>query len=171
VHQDRGVEVPGHYQLFAPGFSQFLKAYECTEEKGCFPYEWMTSSEILNVSQLPPHEYFYSTLKNGNISAEEYQLCQKVWEDNNMTTMKEFLTWYNNKDVECLLEAINKMYRYYQNQNVDIYKDGISVPGLTLKCMFQELPYYFTLPDEKNKDLNQMYKNNVVGGQSIVFHR
>jgi hypothetical protein len=30
--------------------------------------------------------------------AEDYQLCQKVWEDNNMTTMKEFLTWYNNKD-------------------------------------------------------------------------
>ena len=34
---------------------------------------------------------FYRTLKNGNILAEEYQLCQKVWEDNNMTSMKEFL--------------------------------------------------------------------------------
>jgi hypothetical protein len=49
----------------------------------------MTSLEKLNVSQLPPHEAFYSTIKNGNISAEDYQLCQKVWEDNNMTTMKE----------------------------------------------------------------------------------
>jgi hypothetical protein len=35
----------------------------------------MTSLEKLNVSQLPPHEAFYSTLKNGNISAEDYQLC------------------------------------------------------------------------------------------------
>jgi hypothetical protein len=43
---------------------------------------------------------FYSTLKNENISAEDYQLCQTVWEDNDMKTMKEFLTWYNNKDVE-----------------------------------------------------------------------
>jgi len=137
----------------APGFSysQFLKAYGCTEEKGFFPYEWMTSLEKLNVSQLPPHEAFYSTLKNGNISTEEYHLCQRVWEDNNMTSMKEFLTWYNNKDVEPMLEAIEKMYLYYQNQNVDIFKDGISVPGLTLKYMFQDLPDYFTIPEEKNK--------------------
>jgi G:T-mismatch repair DNA endonuclease (very short patch repair protein) len=88
-----------------------------------------------------------------------------------MTTMKEFLTWYNNKDVEPLLEAIDKMYRYYQNQNIDILKDGISVPGPTLKYMFPDLPDYFTLPDEKNKDLYQLYKNNIVGGPSIVFHR
>jgi len=157
----------------APGFSysQFLKAYGCTEEKGFFPYEWMTSLEKLNVSQLPPHEAFYSTLKNENISAEDYQLCQKVWEDNNMTSMKEFLTWYNNKDVEPMLEAIEKMYLYYQNQNVDIFKDEISVPGLTLKYMFQDLPSYFTIPNEKNKDLYQLYKNNIVGGPSIVFHR
>jgi hypothetical protein len=31
-------------------------------------------------------------LKNGNLSVEEYQLCQKAWKENNMTTMKEFLT-------------------------------------------------------------------------------
>jgi hypothetical protein len=50
------------------------------------------------------------TLKNENISAEDYQLCQGVWEDNDMKTMKEFLTWYNNKDVEPMLEAIDKMF-------------------------------------------------------------
>ena len=61
------------------------------------------------------------------------------------------------------------MYLYNQNQNVDIFKDGISVPGLILK--FQDLPDYLTLPDEKNKDLYQLYKNNIVGGPSIVFHR
>ena len=54
----------------APGFSysQFLKAYGCTEEKGFFPYEWMTSLEKLNHTQLPAHEAFFSTLKNENIS-------------------------------------------------------------------------------------------------------
>jgi hypothetical protein len=40
----------------APGFSysQYLKAYKCTEQKGFVPYEWMTSLDKLNVSQLPP---------------------------------------------------------------------------------------------------------------------
>ena len=54
---------------------------------------------------------------------------------------------------------------------LDIFKDGISVSSLTLKYMFQDLPDYFTLQDEKNKDLYQLYKNNIVGGPSIVFHR
>jgi hypothetical protein len=129
-----------------------------------------TSLEKLNVSQLPPHEAFYSTLKNDNISTDEYQLCQRVWEDNNITTMKEFLTWYNNKDVVPMLEAI-EMYVCYQNQNVDISKDEISVPGPTLKYMFQDLPSYFTVPNETNKDLYQLFKNNIVGGPSIMLHR
>jgi hypothetical protein len=74
--------------------------------------------------------------------------------------------------VEPLLEAIDKMYLYYQNQNVDIIKDGISVPCLTLKYMkyiFQDLQDYFTIPNEKNKDLYQLYKNTITGGPSIVF--
>jgi hypothetical protein len=97
----------------------------------------MTSLGKFNVSQLPPHEAFFSTLKNENISAEDYQLCQTVWEDNDMKTMKEFLTWYNNKDVEPL-------FQFNQNCHIDMFKDSISVPGLTLKYMFQDLPDYFT---------------------------
>ena len=37
--------------------------------------------------------------------------------------------------------------------------------------MFQNLPDYFTLPNEKNKDLYQLYTNSIVGGPIIVFHR
>jgi hypothetical protein len=58
-------------------YSQYLKAYKCTEQKGFFAYEWMTSLDKLNVSELPPHEAFFSTLKNENISAEDYQMCQR----------------------------------------------------------------------------------------------
>jgi hypothetical protein len=52
-----------------------------------------------------------------------------------------------------------------------MFKDGISVPGLVLKYMFHDLPDYFTVPDEKNKDMYDLYRNSIVGGQSIVFHR
>ena len=53
-------------------YSQYLKAYKFTEQNGSVPYEWMTSLDKLNVSQLPPHEALFSTLKNENISAEVY---------------------------------------------------------------------------------------------------
>ena len=97
--------------FLAPGFSydKFLKAYECTQTKGFFPYEWMDSLDKLNQTYLPPHEAFYSTLKEQNISEEDYQYCLQVWSDNNMQTFKDFLVWYNNLDVQPFCDALEKM--------------------------------------------------------------
>ena len=60
--------------FLAPGFSydKFLKAYECPQTKRFFPYEWLDSLEKLEHTSLPPHQAFFSTLKNKNISDEEY---------------------------------------------------------------------------------------------------
>ena len=54
-----------------------------------------------------------------------------------------------------------------------MFKQGISVPGLTLLYLFNDLPEktYFTLFNEKNKDLHHLVKDHVVGGPSLVFHR
>ena len=77
----------------APGFSyeQFLKAYECTQTKGYFPHEWVDSLEKLNLPTLPPPEAFHSMLSNTAISEEQYEYCQRVWNDNNMETFRDFL--------------------------------------------------------------------------------
>ena len=74
----------------APGFSyeQFLKAYECTQTKGYFPHEWVDSLEKLNLSTLPPPEVLNSMLSNTAISEEQYEYCQRVWNDNNMETFR-----------------------------------------------------------------------------------
>ena len=54
-----------------------------------------------------------------------------------------------------------------------MFKQGISVPGLTLLYLFNDLPEktYFTIFNEKNKDLHDLVKDNIVGGPSIIFHR
>ena len=54
-----------------------------------------------------------------------------------------------------------------------MFKQGISVPGLTLLYLFNGLPEktYFTIFNEKNKDLHDLVKDNIVGGPSIIFHR
>ena len=94
----------------APGFSydQFLKAYECTQTKGYFPYEWVDSLEKLDFPSLPPPDVFHSTLSGSDITEEQYEYCQRVWNDNNMETFLDFLVWYNNRDVVPFLEAIDK---------------------------------------------------------------
>ncbi|XP_078694703.1 uncharacterized protein LOC144923755 [Branchiostoma floridae x Branchiostoma belcheri] len=157
----------------APGFSysHLLKAYECQETKGFFPYEWMDDLSKLEQTQLPPADAFYSRLRGTHISPDDYVYCQKVWEERGMKTMKDFLTWYNNKDVVPMLEAIQKMVDFYRDLGIDMLKDGISVPGLTLKYLFMNLESdtYFTLVD--NEEVYKLFKENIVGGPSIIFHR
>jgi hypothetical protein len=68
-------------------------------------------------------------------------------------------------------QAIDKMFIYFRNQRLEMFNDGISVPGRTLKYMFQDLPNYFTIPDKRNNDLHRLLKENIVGGPSIVLHR
>ena len=154
----------------APGFSydKYLKAYGCKITKGFFPYEYMDCLERLDDTTLPPKEAFFSQLKNEGISDEDYVGCQEAWRDNGMTTLRDFLVWYNNRDVVPFLQAIDRQFAFYQQRGIDMFKQGISVPGLTLLYLFNDLPEktYFTLFNEKNKDLHHL-----VGGPSLVFHR
>ena len=159
----------------APGFSydQFLKAYECEQTKGYFPYEWVDGLDKLEETSLPPYAAFYSSLKNQNITNEEYQYCQQVWKDKEMSTFKDFLVWYNNLDVVPFPEAVEKMSQFWQERKIDMFKDGVSVPGLTLKYLFSYLSpqTYFSLCDKANSDLYHLIRDNNTGGPSIIFHR
>ena len=159
----------------APGYSygKYLKAYGCELEKGHFPYEYMDDLLKLDDRALPPQSAFFSRLTNEGISDEDYARCQAVWRDNRMTTMRDYLIWYNNRDVEPFLEAIAIQATFYRDRHIDIFKDGISVPGLTLLYLFNGLPpdTNFVTFNQTNSDLHQLVKDNIVGGPAIIFHR
>ena len=159
----------------APGFSyaKYLTAYGCAQQKGHFPYEYMDSIGKLDDRALPPQSAFFSRLTNEGISDEDYPRCQAVWRANEMKTLREYLVWYNNRDVTPFLEAIDKQAAFYHDQHIDIFKDGISVPGLTLLYLFNDLPpdTNFVNFNRTNSDLHQLVKDNIVGGPAIIFHR
>ena len=142
--------------FLAPGYSydKYLKAYGCELQKGHFPCEYMDGIGKLEDSALPPQEAFYSRLKNEGTSDEDYARCQAVWCDNGMKTMRDFLVWYNNRDVVPFLDAIDKQFAFYKQQNIDMFKDGVSVPGLTLLYLFNEIPSntFFTVFNQTNSD-------------------
>lgn len=48
----------------------------------------------------------------------------------------DFLEWYNNLDVAPFLKVIEKQVAFYAEHRIDMFKDGISVPGLTMKFLF-----------------------------------
>ena len=162
-------------QYLAPGvsYAKYLTAYGCELGKGHFPYEYMDNLRKLDDCTLPPQAAFYSQIKNEGISDENYARCQAVWRDNGMETLREYLIWYNNRDVTPFLKAIDKQFAFYQQHNIDMFKDGISVPGLSLLHLFNDLPNdtYFTVFNRTNSDLHELVKDNIVGGPAIIFHR
>ena len=162
-------------QYLAPGVSydKYLKAYGCELQKGHFPYEYMDDLHKLEDRVLPPQSAFFSRLKNEGISNDDYARCQAVWRDNGMETLREYLIWYNNRDVTPFLDAISKQFAFYRDRDIDMFKDGISVPGLSLLHLFNDLPNdtFFTIFNQTNSDLHKLVKDNIVGGPAIIFHR
>ncbi len=166
----------------APNYSYdaFIKAYKCKIEKGFFPYDYFDSYDKLNETELPSHDLFYSKMKNKNISDEEYNICINAWKDNNMKTFKDFLEWYNNLDVLPFIEAVEKMKTFYKAKKLDLFKDGVSLPGLVLKYLMKgtESDFYLfdeedkvTKEDRKRNNLFYLLKDSIVGGPSIIFNR
>ena len=51
----------------------------CCYKKGVYPYEDMDNWEKFDEITLPPKEVFYSNLSLENISDEDYEHAQKVW--------------------------------------------------------------------------------------------
>ena len=86
-----------------------------------------------------------------------------------MITFKDFLVWYNNLDVVPFLDAVEKMSQFWQERKINMLKDGISAPGLTLKFLFSflENQTYFSLFDQANSVLYHLIKDNT-GGPSII---
>ncbi|WAR06800.1 hypothetical protein MAR_016758 [Mya arenaria] len=163
-------------QFLAPGSSYvgFLKAYHVTNGKGFFPYEWFDDVTKLNATDLPPYQSFYSSIKQSNITVEEYDYCKRIWGDNRMETFRDFLAWYNNLDVQPFVEAVGRFQRYYFQKGVDVFKTAISVPGIARQLLFQkarEQNVNFALFDKNNRDLYDTVKQNIVGGPSIIFTR
>jgi len=158
----------------APGFSykKFIKAYGASQYKFYSPYEWFDSLEKFKHDKLPPYEAFYSSLKKKHFSAEKYQLCQRVWEECGWKSMRDILVYYNNLDVEPFLTAVETATSFYKGRHIDMMKDGISLPGLTLRYMFSNVPKgdYFTIINRTDADLHWLLKGHIVGGPSIIFH-
>jgi hypothetical protein len=107
-------------------YENLLKAYKCHLNKGVFPYEWLDNVNKLENTQLPTKDAFNTKLK-GEIANEEYKIATDAWKNNNMKTMKEYLIWYNNLDVEPFIEALEKMMNIYREQKIDKVKSGLRI--------------------------------------------
>ena len=102
---------------------------------------------------------------------ENYQYLLDIWNQENMCTFKDFLRWYNNKDVVPTLEAMEKMLAFYHKKGIDMLKLGCTLPNLANICLHKSTSAKFYPFTESDKDLLQKIREDMVGGPSIVFTR
>ncbi|KAG2986528.1 hypothetical protein PC118_g7779 [Phytophthora cactorum] len=109
----------------------------CGLGKGIFPYEFITSFNVLSQTTIPPKSAFDSELRGTSISDDEYKRVQFVWEHYGMKSIKDLLIWYNNLDVVPFIKAIKAQRELFKRIDLDMFADGISLPGLSEKVMYQ----------------------------------
>ena len=57
-------------------------------------------------------------------TGENYAFLRSIWVSEGMKSFKDFLMWYNNKDVVPTLEAMQKMIEFYHQKEIDMLKLG-----------------------------------------------
>ena len=125
----------------APGLSYdaWCRAYGCELQKLAFPYEWLDSFEKLNHIGPVKYEEFYSSLKGGiTISQEEYQNFCDEFSKRGCETMKDWLKENNLADVKPFIEALEKTREQYYPDEIDLLKDAVSIPGISMMYVLNE---------------------------------
>ena len=125
----------------APGVSYdaWCRAYGCELQKLAFPYEWFDSFDKLNHKGPVKYEEFYSSLKGGiTISQEEYQNFCDEFSKRGCVTMKDWLKEYNLADVKPFIEALEKTREQYYPDEIDLLKDAVSIPGISMMYVLNE---------------------------------
>ena len=102
---------------------------------------------------------------------ENYQYLQQIWKQEQMSSFKDFLRWYNNKDVVPTLEAMQKMIASYHDKDIDMLKLGCTLPNLANICLHKSTDAKFYPFTEGDKDLLEKIREDVVGGPAIVLTR
>jgi hypothetical protein len=137
-----------NYLPAGTSYDQYLKTYlggcKCDDKircvcglgKGIFPYEYITNFDVLNQTTIPSKEAFNSSLKGTTISDDDYKRVEFVWNHYGMKSIKDLLIWYNNLDVVPFVDAIKVQREFYRQYELDMFKDGVSLPGLAEKIMF-----------------------------------
>ena len=102
---------------------------------------------------------------------ENYSHLQAVWESQNLRTFKDFLKWYNNKDVVPTLEAVQKMMKFYHDRGINMLKLGCTLPNLAIICLPSSTNANFYPFTEHDRDLLNEIREDMVGGPSIFTRK
>ena len=155
-------------------FKNLTEFYEGDEldlikRKGVFPYDWFDNFGKLSSTSLPPKEAFHSILNDSNISEEDYQHAQNVWETFKMKTMRDYHDLYLKSDVLLLSDV----FENFRDVCLDNYRlDPIfyyTAPGLAWDACLKITKVELELLHDY--EMLMMVEKGIRGGVSMISTR
>lgn len=111
--------------------------FDCLTRKGIFPYEFITSLDVLKNTSLPPKSSFYSKMRNASITWSEYKFAQLVWKLFNIKNLGEYSDLYLKIDVLLLADV----FENFRNSCLKMYEldpaHYCTLPGFAWDCMLK----------------------------------
>lgn len=134
------------------------------ERKGVFCYDYVSSYDKLNETNLPEKNNFYSKLTECEISDENYAFANKVWNKFNIKTLGEYSDLYLMTDVLLLADIFeNFRANCFSVYNLDP-AHYFTAPGLSFDAMLK----YTKVEIELLTDIDMLMfvENGIRGGIS-----
>ena len=137
--------------------------------KGVYPYDYVTSINKLKERKLPSKEDFYSKLLDQEISDEDYQHANKVWNTFNCQTLQDYHDLYLTTDVLLLADVFENFrktcLKHYKLDPCHYY----TAPGLVWDACLKETKQELQLL--KDYDKLMMFEQGIRGGISHISKR
>lgn len=112
--------------------------FQSVIQKGIYPYDHITTFNVLHETKLPTRKQFYSMLNDEECKVEDYEQAEKVWNLFECKTLLEYHNIYLTTDVLLLADVWNNfremgMKNYKLDCNYYVSAPGFAFDAMLLK--------------------------------------
>ena len=145
--------------------------FELISSKGVYFYEYVTSASVLDETELPSQENFYSHLTDESITDAEYARAKNVWEKFQMKTLWNYHDLYLITDVLLLADVLLQFQKVCRNNYGIDPLHSYTTPGFSWQSLLKMTEVELELFSEEQKDLYLFFEAAKRGGLSTISKR
>ena len=151
-------------ELLSKGYS--LNTVQKCLRKGVYPYEYMDDMKKLKESKLPSHQFFYSNLKDSNISQDDFEFAKELFEEAGCKSIENYMHLYLLCDVYLLTEVFLKFRNIVFSEHHLDAAQFITLPSLAIAAALYNSKGKFDLL--YNIENLCLFEQNIRGGFTVV---
>ncbi len=162
---NKGEDAFFHVSKLFPDENQCALAHR----KGIFPYNYISSIDVLDESALPPREAFFNDLGNVPLSQDDYEFACSVWKTFSCETLADYLSIYLLADCALLADV-------FENFRATSFRSYQLDPAYYLSCpqySLKAFPWHSKMTFELFTDIDMLlfFRKGIRGGISMAVKR